>query len=75
MAEIETTRSDAGIGAFLQGEQGGQFQPMSHLETGFFADKDVRHLLLVTSGAKDFVWVINNNEKHDIYAVRSKASS
>ncbi|MBX2871768.1 MAG: VCBS repeat-containing protein [Saprospiraceae bacterium] len=75
MAEVETTRSDAGIGALLKGEKEGQFHLMSHLETGFFADKDVRHLLLVRAADKHFVWVINNNERHDIYALRGDKSS
>ncbi|MEM1359840.1 MAG: FG-GAP-like repeat-containing protein, partial [Bacteroidota bacterium] len=65
MPEIETTRYDAGIGQFLKGEGSGQFLPVSHQASGFFANKDVRHLLKVGNT----VWVINNNDQHEIFAV------
>lgn len=75
MAEVETTRSDAGIGSFLKGGQDGKFHFISHQQTGFFADKDVRHLLLVESTSGPLIWVINNNERHDIYALRPNVDS
>ena len=46
-AEIETTRSDAGIGVFLKGNGKSTFDSVSNMQTGFFANNDVRNLMSV----------------------------
>lgn len=71
MPEVETTRSDAGIGVFLKGNGAGDFKPHSHLESGFFAQKDVRAMLLVEAATGRQVWVLNNNDKHDRFVVQA----
>lgn len=70
LPEIETTRNDAGIGVFLKGKGNGQFKPISHLETGFFVNKDVRNLISVNN----LIFVVNNNDWHDLYKVADKNS-
>ena len=67
MSEIETTRSDAGVGVFLKGDGKGSFVSRSSAETGFKADGDVRNLQLV--GPRT-VLVINNNDQHELFRVR-----
>ena len=69
MSEIETTRADAGIGVFLKGSGNGKFEFISHQQSGFFADKDVRSLLVVPSAEGMRVFVINNNDEHQMYRV------
>ena len=69
MSEIETTRADAGIGSFLKGTVNGIFQSVSHLQSGFFADKDVRNLLKVDTASGFLIFVINNNSRHDLFKV------
>ena len=72
MSEIETTRADAGIGIYMKGTGNGTFESVSHLESGFFADKDVRSLLTVQSAQSLYVFVINNNDIHQIYRVNNQ---
>ncbi len=71
LPEVETTRADAGVGVFLKGNGSGQFQPYTHLESGFFANKDVRAMLLVEAATGPQVWVLNNNDKQDCFEVQA----
>jgi hypothetical protein len=71
-AEIETTRSDAGIGVFLKGNRESTFDSVSNMQTGFFAKNDVRNLMsIITNKGKDIL-VINNNGKHQLFKVENK---
>ena len=72
--EVETTRGDAGIGSFLKGGEKGAFRVMSHLESGFFADKDVRNMGFLKSKKKATVVVANNNGEHDFFTLLSKSN-
>ncbi|NJB35207.1 VCBS repeat-containing protein [Croceivirga sp. JEA036] len=67
MAEVETTRADAGIGAILKGDGKGGYTLTSHLKTGFFASKDVRNLRVLTAGQEQSILVYNNNARHQRY--------
>ncbi len=69
--EVETTRADAGIGIYLKGSIHGEFKPIQNTETGFYADKDVREMLLITSQKKKAVIVVNNNSKSQMYTIRN----
>ena len=71
MSEVETTRADAGIGNFLKGNGKGGFKPISHLKSGFFVDKDVRNIVLVKSKKRKFLFIVNNNDKHDLFKVNT----
>tara|TARA_B100000809_G_scaffold54191_1_gene49772 strand:+ start:20488 stop:23814 length:3327 start_codon:yes stop_codon:yes gene_type:complete len=70
-SEVETTRSDAGIGSFLRGLGSGQFSYMPNLETGFFADKDVRKMTFLNLGEHKLLFVANNDSKHDVFKVNN----
>ncbi|WP_010181635.1 VCBS repeat-containing protein [Aquimarina agarilytica] len=63
--EVETTRSDAGIGSFLKGDGKGDFTWISNNKTGFFANKDVRHIVDLPKQKQ--VLVINNNDIHQLF--------
>jgi hypothetical protein len=69
-AEVETTRSDAGIGVYLKGVEGRKFIHQSNTKTGFVADKDVR-AAAVLSGKKPKVLVVNNNANHTLYTINN----
>ena len=69
MSEIETTRSDAGIGVFLKGKGKGEFVPVSHTQTGFFAAKDVRNMIYLDHADNPSVLVLNNNNQHDLFSL------
>ncbi|WP_103071824.1 VCBS repeat-containing protein [Aquimarina sediminis] len=66
-AEVETTRSDAGIGIYLKGDLDGVFKPQKNSEIGFYADKDVRHMILTSIKKKKAVIVVNNNSPSQLY--------
>jgi len=69
LSEVETTRSDAGIGAFLKGNGNGKFEFVPNLQSGFFANKDVRNMILIQTKNKKMVIVVNNNDSHDFFKV------
>ncbi len=68
--EIETTRSDAGIGVFLKGNANGEFTYITNNNTGFFADKDVRNIIAITTLKGEGVLVINNNGEHQLFLTK-----
>ncbi len=72
-AEVETTRSDAGIGVFLKGTSHGTFESVSTMQTGFFANNDVRNLRTVITKDGIAILVINNNAKHQLFNVKNKS--
>lgn len=68
--EVETTRADAGIGTFLKGTVKGSFTFVENRKTRFFADKDVRGMLLLNSpNGKRSIFLANNNAKHQLFSV------
>ena len=72
-SEVETTRADAGIGNFLKGNEQGEYEYISHLKSGFFADKDVRNMILLNNKSARFVFVANNNAKHDLFKLNNSS--
>ncbi len=70
-SEVETTRADAGIGAFLAGNGSADFKTISHLESGFFADKDVRNMTTVSTKKGKIIVVVNNNDTHDFFKLNT----
>ncbi|MEM7380768.1 MAG: VCBS repeat-containing protein [Bacteroidota bacterium] len=71
-SEVETTRSDAGIGCFLSGNGKGEFSFISHLQSGFFTDKNVRNMVNLNLAGQQLLVVANNNDFHDIFKVNSE---
>ncbi len=71
-AEVETTRADAGKGCFLKGNKGGTFSYVPNLKTGFFADKDVRGMVKIKALDKQFIFVANNDDMHDLFILSKK---
>ncbi len=71
-SEIETTRSDAGIGCFLKGKGNGSFNLIPNEYTGFYAVKDVRNMMRLNTASGDNIIVINNNDVHAIYEIKNR---
>lgn len=68
VSEVETGAADAGVGLYLKGDGKGNFTPVSLLESGIFANMDVRDLALVQSGnEKATVIVANNNNRAQVF--------
>lgn len=70
--EVETTRSDAGIGTVLLGKGDGTFEALAPGNTGLKAYGDVRDLALLRSANNKKVLVVGNNDAQvGVYAMRS----
>ncbi|WP_250629625.1 VCBS repeat-containing protein [Aureibaculum algae] len=69
-SEIQTTRADGGIGAFLKGDGKGGFVYKSNLLTGFFADGDVRDMIEINLGKTKYIMVTNNNSKPNLFRIK-----
>jgi hypothetical protein len=69
-SEVETTRADAGIGFYLKGNGMGDFKYVHNTKTGFYADKDVRGMLLLKSFNTKHILIVNNNNKHDLFDLK-----
>ena len=66
--EVETTRSDAGIGQLLLGNGKGQFKPVPGDETGLKIYRDVRAIEVLNSNqGYPILLVANNNDQMQVY--------
>ncbi len=71
--EIETTRSDAGIGQILLGDGKGNFNPMQSYKTGLALYKDVRAIEILDQGSGNpTIIVANNNDAMQIYKMNKE---
>ncbi len=59
--EVETTRSDAGIGGILLGDGKLNFVPVHSSLTGLKLNRDLRKMKLIKVGNKDCILSANNN--------------
>jgi len=73
-AEVETPRYDAGNGLVLLGDGKGNFNPLNVLESGFFAPKDVKDVVLIHLGAKKEMGILvtNNNGGLQLFRLRGE---
>ncbi|MEA1784821.1 VCBS repeat-containing protein [Arenibacter sp. GZD96] len=62
VSEIETPRNDAGTGLVMLGNGKGDFQPISPIESGFFANKDAKKIVPIIVNQKKQIIVGNNDE-------------
>lgn len=68
MREVETTRSDAGVGSILVGDGLGGFVMMSPALSGISADRDVRAVALIDrAGGKPMLAIANNGSEMQFY--------
>lgn len=66
--EIEGGRCDAGNGAFLAGDGKGNFSWVNNLQSGFWATREARDMLLLKgAGGKRYVLVSNNSGPLQIF--------
>jgi len=60
-AEVETIRYDAGTGLILLGDGNGNFQQKRGIETGLYADGDVKDMIMMKIGNKNCIVISANN--------------
>jgi len=67
--EVETTRSDAGIGQIFLQSKDRKFSKASNVDYGFFADKDAREAVEIKSkSGKNIIAIANNNSAMQFYS-------
>lgn len=68
-AEVETVRYDAGTGIVLLGDGQGGFRPLSVRESGLFAWRNAKDLVVLEQGAGGAPWVVvsNNNDAVEVF--------
>ncbi|MDG1804051.1 VCBS repeat-containing protein [Flavicella sp.] len=71
-SEVETTKSDAGIGVLMKGNGKGDFEYVNSRKTGVFANKDVRGIVYLENKSNPLVYIINNNDRHQIFYLNKK---
>ncbi|WP_109302396.1 VCBS repeat-containing protein [Aquimarina sp. AU474] len=67
VSEIETMRNDAGAGLLLYGNGDGHFTPQTVLESGFFANKDVRKMRVLENQNQNLILVANNSDRIQVF--------
>ena len=71
VAEVETGRADAGTGLLMLGNGNGDFETVHYVESGFFADLDVKDIRMIDGEKEPRVIVANNNDAIQIFALES----
>lgn len=75
VSEVETGRADAGNGLVMVGDGKGGFEPVTHFESGFFANGDVKDLRLITGGNGNArILVANNDGKLQLFEFSGNAA-
>ncbi len=65
--EVETPRYDAGTGQILIGKGNGQFKSLNPVESGFFANKNCKHINIINRKDDYLIVVANNNGPLQIF--------
>lgn len=60
-AEVETQRHDASIGVLLEGDGAGHFRSLTFEESGFFAQGDVKDMVMLVDASGNKIVVIARN--------------
>ena len=53
----------------FKGDGKGNFQRIPFKESGFFAHKDVRDMVSISADKSSWIFVLNNNDHHDLFKV------
>jgi hypothetical protein len=66
--EVETGRLDAGVGCYFEGDGKGHLKWINNIQSGFWAEKEVRDLALLQGPADtQIIMVSNNNDRVQVY--------
>lgn len=74
-AEVETVRYDAGNGLILLGTADGEYEPLSAMESGFFASGNVKDLLVLQHENEPMILVGNNNDGMQQFMMNRKQTA
>lgn len=66
-SDVETGRYDAGRGVILLGDGQGNFEFVPNSETGFWVPGEATDIQYLTSGDKDLIVVLNNDDAVQVF--------
>jgi enediyne biosynthesis protein E4 len=69
--EVETTRSDASMGLLLLNAGKMNFTPVPPVQSGFYANKNARDMVMMKVNGQSTIVVVNNSDKIDAFEVLS----
>jgi hypothetical protein len=72
VAEIETPRADNGTGLLLLGTKENTYQALNVMESGLFANGDVRNIEFLNVSSNPLLFVGNNNREVQVFKLNNK---
>jgi hypothetical protein len=72
VSEIETPRNDAGSGLLMLGDGMGNFLASTSQESGFFANRDAKKIVVISNKSQRKVLITNNNDKLQCFTIKKE---
>ena len=69
VSEIETPRNDAGNGLLMYGKGNGSFEVSTLQQSGFFANKDAKKIVIISNQMERKILVSNNDDKLQCFTI------
>jgi len=69
VSEIETPRNDAGNGLLMYGNGNGSFEVSTVQQSGFFANKDAKKIVIISNQMERKLLVSNNDDKLQCFTI------
>ena len=69
VSEIETPRNDAGSGLLMFGDGAGGFSVSTSQQSGFFANKDAKKMVIISNQMERKIVVSNNDDKLQCFTI------
>ena len=69
VSEIETPRNDAGSGLLMFGDGAGAFSVSTSQQSGFFANKDAKKMIIISNQMERKIVVSNNDDKLQCFTI------
>jgi hypothetical protein len=70
--EANVARADAGNGLYLSCKPGSVLNPLSVMESGFYAPKNVRNLLKIKGDNHHYLLVVNNSDHPNLFLMNNQ---
>ena len=69
-SEIETPRNDAGTGLLMLGDGAGNFSVLTNKESGFFANRNAKKIVMISNKKQKKILVANNNDNLQCFTIK-----
>ncbi len=74
-SEVETPRSDAGIGLFLKGNGKGEFEPVPARKSGLLVPGDVKDMVRLSTPHGEYIVVVKNDDYVQLVRMNEKITN